>query len=497
MWPAKSEGIDLQRFDYIIFGSGAAGSTAAYFLAKSGHTVALIDIATIRRDDDHNRHFPPYVRKCSPHYTPAHSNVFGGNTNLWSGKIYLLTEAEMERWPVMHHELLRHSEMLAAALNINHDGVHQISPIDDNAFLHRSTRSNLSNLFECFNLEFHEEIVCFEKSQLVRFEFCQQSKAVTRAYIDQNGQSLCLGVSKGVILACGGLGNIPMLNEVVNQCPWLENSTRTFPLVDHPHYTVGRLRVSGGRRAALMKGYLRGRDSAVPEDCLVVSRPDRMLAIQIDGRPSAWHRVRNLTYGKKHPFVLGCLMAVQFLVYLAEMPLQLIRILVSRFLGTPRYLYSLALFMNQTNLSESTVSLVSGSDREIGPLSIDVNYQFEEVDVPGVQESADLYLGGAVTKLRRRRLTPAYSYTGLHPSCSTPMQSRPHDTQIDSDLAVRGLSNCFVVGSNVFPTNGVTNPTWTIMVLAHRLALHLSVTDVLPQNRARTSADSTENRDGE
>ena len=45
---------------------------------------------------------------------------------------------------------------------------------------------------------------------------------------------------------------------------------------------------------------------------------------------------------------------------------------------------------------------------------------------------------------------------------------------VDKDLSVYGIKNLFTVGSHVFPQNGVTNPTWTIMTLAYRLAINLS-----------------------
>ncbi len=44
---------------------------------------------------------------------------------------------------------------------------------------------------------------------------------------------------------------------------------------------------------------------------------------------------------------------------------------------------------------------------------------------------------------------------------------------VDSNSAVFGLPNLFVVSSSVFPTSSHANPTLTIVALAVRLARHL------------------------
>ena len=44
---------------------------------------------------------------------------------------------------------------------------------------------------------------------------------------------------------------------------------------------------------------------------------------------------------------------------------------------------------------------------------------------------------------------------------------------VDSDGRVHGIANLYIAGSSVFPTSGHANPTFTIVVLALRLADHL------------------------
>ena len=59
---------------------------------------------------------------------------------------------------------------------------------------------------------------------------------------------------------------------------------------------------------------------------------------------------------------------------------------------------------------------------------------------------------------------------GLHPSCTTKIGDSPENGVVNSDLKLFNYDNIYVCGSSVFPFNGYTNPTWTIMTLALRLS---------------------------
>src|SRR5262249_10791406 len=45
---------------------------------------------------------------------------------------------------------------------------------------------------------------------------------------------------------------------------------------------------------------------------------------------------------------------------------------------------------------------------------------------------------------------------------------------VDRNLKVHSLDNLYVAGSSVFPSAGISNPTFTIVTLSIRLAEHLS-----------------------
>ena len=46
------------------------------------------------------------------------------------------------------------------------------------------------------------------------------------------------------------------------------------------------------------------------------------------------------------------------------------------------------------------------------------------------------------------------------------MKSKPIKGEVSSDCNIIGIKNLFMIGTNIYPTVGVTNPTWTLMVLS-------------------------------
>lgn len=62
---------------------------------------------------------------------------------------------------------------------------------------------------------------------------------------------------------------------------------------------------------------------------------------------------------------------------------------------------------------------------------------------------------------------------GQHHSGTTRMANDNKKGVVNRNLKVFALSNVYVCGSSVFPTNGWVNPTFTIVALSLRLSHHL------------------------
>ena len=75
--------------------------------------------------------------------------------------------------------------------------------------------------------------------------------------------------------------------------------------------------------------------------------------------------------------------------------------------------------------------------------------------------------------MKNKKFSENEIFTGLHPSCTTAISKNKFETCIDKNLKLLNYKNVYVCGSSIFNINGFTNPTWTIMCLASRLAQYL------------------------
>ncbi|HEY6660860.1 MAG TPA: GMC family oxidoreductase [Pyrinomonadaceae bacterium] len=57
---------------------------------------------------------------------------------------------------------------------------------------------------------------------------------------------------------------------------------------------------------------------------------------------------------------------------------------------------------------------------------------------------------------------------------TTRMHNDPKQGVVDANLKVHSLKNLYVAGASVFPSAGISNPTFTIIMFSIRLADHLT-----------------------
>ena len=107
------------QFDFVIVGSGPAGSILAWKLAKMNFNIALIDQANSTKKVMSD-YFLPYVNNSPNNYNPVYSNRLGGNSILWHSKVYLISKKEFDigKWPFGYDELKNNSQELSKLLKI-------------------------------------------------------------------------------------------------------------------------------------------------------------------------------------------------------------------------------------------------------------------------------------------------------------------------------------------------------------------------------------------
>jgi choline dehydrogenase-like flavoprotein len=142
-------------------------------------------------------------------------------------------------------------------------------------------------------------------------------------------------------------------------------------------------------------------------------------------------------------------------------------------------LWTLTCRVEQAPDPDSRVTLIDERDA-FGIPRIDLHWKIRERDNEALVRSLEL-LGADLARNRMGRLyvpTSAGRFdfprgSGCHHMGTTRMANDPEHGVVDADCLCFDLDNLYLAGSSVFATSGASNPTLTIVALAHRLADHL------------------------
>ncbi|WEK00558.1 MAG: GMC family oxidoreductase [Candidatus Sphingomonas phytovorans] len=127
---------------------------------------------------------------------------------------------------------------------------------------------------------------------------------------------------------------------------------------------------------------------------------------------------------------------------------------------------------------DSRVTLADSLDKVFGQRQTHITWQLSQRDETTYTQSTQLFKT-AVNGLNGDVYYPSWeSVKGQlivngHHIGTTRMSADPTQGVVDANLKVHSLDNLYVAGSSVFPSTGISNPTFTIITLSIRLAEHL------------------------
>jgi choline dehydrogenase-like flavoprotein len=129
---------------------------------------------------------------------------------------------------------------------------------------------------------------------------------------------------------------------------------------------------------------------------------------------------------------------------------------------------------------ENRVRLSSRLDRFGQPeaelsLHIDDRQRRAHARALGIAAGELGFNGTALAREMELRLNSGKFGFFYHHVGTTRMSDDPRQGVVDRDCRVHGISNLFVVGTSVFPTEGAAPPTLTAVALAIRLADHIQI----------------------
>lgn len=464
--------IYFMQFDFIIIGSGPAGSILAKELSKSGFKIALVDRAQNENPTSINDFFCPYVDKSPSFYTPIFSDQLGGNSALWHSKIYLLSKAEVEKynWHIKYEELEDYSKKLSIALNIDSNLINRSETIANKEYRY-SLRAKFRNLYNYFEIDTNNKITIFKGYSPIKLSIDDESvnKIIIKNF---NNEERILSVNHSIIFCAGGLGNPHLL---LNLMP-TKNVNLGKYLSDHPHVNLGKIiekNIQKYHKIAKPNIKLNLKIKDQNEIALILKKDRYFSGIQLDYKVDPIRKIRRLFIKIKN------LPLRRFIVFFSFFFTKLNGLFFKfGYLIGKYYKYSFEFFFSQEPIIENQVYLSKKKD-EFGLKKISINWQFSKNDLNNynhmIKEAIEVDGDLAIfkDKIDFKKNFTKHGLSGLHPSCTTKIGLDENSGVVDKNLKMFKYKNIFVCGSSVFPFNGFTNPTWTIMSLAFRLSDHL------------------------
>ena len=464
------------NYDFVIIGTGPAGSTLSWKLAKKGFKIAIIDRATYEKQRLVNDFFCPYINKLPKYYTPVYSNQLGGNSALWHGKIYLISEKEFtqNKWCFDYKELQSFSDSLANELNINKTLLTKILNEENNS-LHYSCRSDLKNVFKYLDLTKIENIDIYKGHSPVKLNF--DGERVNSVDIINNKKNIKNIIIKNSIIFCaGGLGNPHLL---LNLLPKKNENIGKF-LSDHAHVNLCKVKENQITNylnilKPNIKNNLKITNINKKEDIAKVYELEKFfVGIQLDYKIDPMRKLRRYFLRISNLFLRKILNFFGFFILKFNGLIAKMGILFNKY-----YKYSFEFYFSQHQDPSNYVKLDIDSSDDFKLKKINVNWDLTPNDKLKIENIINYTVGpngnlfSSKKKVDFDKNFYNYGLAGLHPSCTTRIGKNRNDGAVDLNLKLFDYKNIFVCGSSVFPENGFTNPTWTIMSLANRLSKYL------------------------
>ncbi len=457
-------------YDYIIIGSGPAGSILANNLATHGSKVALIERASNKRfvGNKNSYIFSPYINKCPNFYTPQFSDQLGGNSVLWNNKIFLISEDEFNKfnWGFTYNELKKYSLDLSSKLNIDHNSINYV---EENAELKLSSskrEKKLGNIFKFLKIKENNNIDLYYPYSPVEIK-TQENYAKQLKIVKENSKDeIFLKIKKALILCAGGLGNPNLINNLLPNSSKLTGKN----LCDHPHINISRFSKKDSKEFSHFAKYFLRKKMDLYEKNAYLEKNKIFAGIQMDLHEDPLKHLKKIYISIQS---INLKKFFLFFILIYDYVFKIFKKFMSLFkIG---YKYSFEFFFSQSLNQNNSVSLNTSNKDKYGLFKSDINLSFSDDDIKTYNELVELFFKEKIKNknIKYKKFNVEKILIGLHPSCTTIIGDNISNGCVDKDLNLFGYKNVFVSGSSVFKTNGFTNPTWTIMTLSNRLSFYL------------------------
>ena len=456
------------RFDFVVIGSGPAGSVLSDELSKKGFNIALIDRAKNDKPQPANHFFCPYIENSPKYYTPVFSNEIGGNGVLWHSKIYLLSQEELKssNWFIKYKELKMYSDLLSKKLKNNNSLI--IKSDQKSNGIHRySYRANFRSIYEYLKIKKNKKIKVFKEYSPVKLNLKNdQVQSIIIKNIKKEEKKIY--INQNLIFCCGGLGNPHILLNLLEK----KNENLGKFLSDHPHVNLGKIKASEIQnfKKILKPNIKLNLKIKTDETALVLKNKKYFCGIQVDYKVDPTRQLVRFFIKIRNLKLRLILNFFNFFVKKINGLFHMLGFFLNRY-----YKYSFEFFFSQKPSSINQLYLINKIDKFFLKKA-NIKWDLQKDDLKNYSKLLQMSSLGEKFSINSKSFQNVFyknGLAGLHPSCTTKIGLNRKSGVVDKNLKVFGYKNIYVLGSSVFPSNGYTNPTWTIMTLALRLAKRL------------------------
>ena len=456
------------KFDFLVIGSGPAGSVISDVLSKKGYSIAIIDRASNDKPNKANHYFCPYIEKSPKSYTPVFSNEIGGNGILWHSKIYLLSKEELENhnWHIKYNELKLYSDLLSKKLKTSNSLITKFIKKSTDIYRY-SYRASFRNIFEYLKIKKNKKIKVFKEFSPVKLNLKNNKvKSVIIRNIKKIEKKIY--INHDLIFCCGGLGNPHILLNLLNK----KNNNLGKFLSDHPHVNLGKIRSSEIQffKKILKPNIKLNLKIKTHEAALILKNKKYFCGVQVDYKLDPTRQLIRFFIKIKNLKLRLILNFFSFFVKKINGLVHMFGFFFNRY-----YKYSFEFFFSQNPNYVNKLYLTDKFDK-FGLRKANIKWDLQKDDLKNytkLLKKSSFDKGFFIKTENFQKIFNKHGLVGLHPSCTTKIGINKKNGVVDKNLKVFGYENIYVVGSSVFPNNGYTNPTWTIMTLALRLAERL------------------------
>jgi choline dehydrogenase-like flavoprotein len=478
--------------DVCLIGAGAAGITLALALTRGGRDVCLVESGGFASESETQELYTgDVVDGDYPPLTVSRLRYLGGTTNHWGGACVPLEPFEFEKhdwvahsgWPIRARDLAHYYERARSFLDLTaphyrfdpsevgaagEAALLGASPRDFRTVVWRRTQPGPLRMRERYAPDLRESsrIRCVHHAnvtELVPNEAGSRIEAVAASTL--SGRQLRFS-ARSFVLCAGAIENARILLLSDARIPGgigNQNDLVGRYFADHGGQSLGLIQIVTPRRRVREETFLRAHDSAGGDVVGFAATPafrreHRTLGFAV----MAFGFANPLRAGQDTSEALRALSpGTDALAEAGSDP-------------STRPGINFLYIAEKSPNPASRVFLRAEKDA-LGLRRVALDLNVTEADRRSVRESSR-HFGAAVARggLARLRLESfdGKPWSGLpgHHSGTTRMADDPKRGVTDRDGRIFGMSNLFVAGGSLYPTNGWENTTLTIVALALRLS---------------------------